>query len=327
MLHPQLGKHTVWLGSAGTGTSFGLLRSLRDQFGPSVTVVAADIFPAHLIAASQLADSFEQVPPSTDSSFVPEILLRLARHRVDTYVPILDDEILVAATLVEQKLLDGVHVIAPSVRAAEICFDKGKAAIWLTEQGLPTPQTELLRTMPWRSEGVVVKPRHGRGSIGVRTIETEGELDALRSSANGDILAQTRCRMPEVTIDAFRSRNGYGFRAVCRERLEVKAGVCTKARVFEDAQLTAMSKRVAEGLELFGTFCMQVMRAWDDHGWMITDINPRPGAGTRLTVAAGVDLLAAGFADLWGADPRPFIPSLSAEYFVVRQYAEYVLHP
>lgn len=323
----SLARHTVWLGAAGTGTSFGILRSLREQFGASVTVVAADIFPAHLIAASQAADIFEQVPLGTDPAFVPELLSQLARHRVDTYVPILDDEILLAAKLAQQGLLDGIQLIAPSVRAAQICFDKEQTARWLVEHGLPTPQTELLRSMPWHSEGVIVKPRCGRGSIGVHTVEHEAELDAMRLHAGDDMLAQTRCRTPEVTIDAFQSRNGYGFRAVCRERLEVKAGVCTKARVFEDAELTVMSRRVAEGLGLFGTFCMQVMRGWDDHGWVITDINPRPGAGTRLTVAAGVDLLAAGFADAWGADPRCFIPTLTAEHFVVRQYAEYVLYP
>lgn len=112
---------------------------------------------------------------------------------------------------------------------------------------------------------------------------------------------------------------------MCRERLEVKAGVSVKARVFDDPELSALAQKLGEELGLTGTFCFQVMRAPDAGGWAITDVNPRPGAGTRMTVAAGVDVLAAMMADAWGEDPGVFLGPLAGERFVTRQYTEYAV--
>lgn len=319
--HPP--HHTLWLGAAGTGTAFGILRSIHEQFPGTIRVIAADMFPRHLVASAMLADCFEQVPPVSEPSFPGALRGGLSRHGVDTYVPILDEEIWLAATLRDSGELTGIDVAAPPTAAAEICLDKQLAARWLADNGLPTPATAEIGDFPWRPEGVMVKPARGRGSVGVRLVESERELDALRAT-EPSLIAQQRCRAPEVTIDAVRA-NGT-FRAVCRERIEVKAGVCTKARVFDDQELAALAHAVANGLDLRGAFCMQVMRAWDDDArWQITDINPRPGAGTRLTVAAGVEILAAGLAALWGLDVAPFLPPLPRPTFVLRQYAEYVV--
>jgi predicted ATP-grasp superfamily ATP-dependent carboligase len=128
---------------------------------------------------------------------------------------------------------------------------------------------------------------------------------------------------PEITLDTFRGRDGRS-RTVCRERLEVKAGVCTKARLFEDEVLADLGRRVAEGLDIRGSFCMQMMQNPQSNGWEITDVNCRPGAGTRLSAAAGVDVLSAWFADRWGEDPARFLRPLSRECFVVRSYQEWV---
>jgi predicted ATP-grasp superfamily ATP-dependent carboligase len=129
---------------------------------------------------------------------------------------------------------------------------------------------------------------------------------------------------PEITIDAFRAADGAFFRCACRERVEVKAGVCTKARVHDDPELLALARAIADRLPLRGTFCVQVMR--DAAGaWRVTDINARPGAGTRLSAAVGLDFLCATLVDAWGGDARPLLPPLGRERWVVRAYVEYVM--
>jgi hypothetical protein len=101
--------------------------------------------------------------------------------------------------------------------------------------------------------------------------------------------------------------------------------VCTKARIFEDADLATLAGSVATQLDLAGSFCIQVMKRHEDYTWQITDINPRPGAGTRMTAAAGVDLTAAGMAEAFGEDPQPFLKPLEHTTHVVRTYEEWVL--
>jgi carbamoylphosphate synthase large subunit len=316
---------TLWLGAAGTAAAFGILRCVRERWSDRIRVVAGDIHPPHLVAASSLCDRYEQVPPFCDPGFRDFVLPRLHREGVDFYAPILDEEILLAAQWRDEGLLGRVRTVGLPLESARICFDKLAAFRWLREHGLPTPETELSPDARWAGRSMVAKPRRGRGSIGLQSVASAQDLERLRSDRN--LVLQPACRGPEVTIDGFRSSDGSCFRAVARARLEVKAGVCTKARVFEDAELSRLGREIADGFGLTGAFCFQVMRGPEHDGWLVTDINPRPGAGARLSAAAGVDTLAAMVADGLQLDVEldALMPPLPHETFVVRQYQEFVL--
>ncbi len=318
----QKAEHTLFVGAAGTGTAYGLCWSARQHFGDRIRIVVADTNPRHLVAASALSDAFEQLPPVASGEFPAALGAALRRHRVDTYQPILDEEIVLAAEMARDgRIPASVSVLAPSPEVAALCFDKFETARRLRAAGLPSPDTDLIADVAWREEGLVVKPRFGRGSLGVDFLKTVADLNAVRMRS--ELVAQEKCAPPELTIDTFRSRRGNLFRAICRERIEVKAGVCTKARVFEDEELSSMARHLCDALGLTGTICFQVMRR-SDGSWAITDVNPRPGAGTRMSAAAGVDVLLAALLDAWGDDPLPAIPRLTGERFVVRSFHENV---
>ncbi|MEA2332370.1 MAG: carbamoyl-phosphate synthase large subunit [Thermoleophilaceae bacterium] len=314
--------HTVWIGAAGTATGYGIARSLRTHWGDRVRLVTADINPAHLVAASELADAHVVVPPVAQADRLARALRDgFEAHGVDTYFPLLVAEIVLAAGLAEAL---GVSLVGPGAAAAALCADKLEAARWMEAHGIPAPPTVSAAEARWWPEGVVVKPRSGQGSHGVETIAAEAELGRARERGE-DAVAQRRCRPPEITVDAFASRDGALFRSVCRERLEVKAGVCTKARLFEDAELADVVRTIAGELGHAGVLCVQAMRGPD--GYEVTDLNPRPGAGTPMSALAGVDVTAAALADLWGEDPEPFLGRFEGEPFVVRRYEEILRYP
>jgi hypothetical protein len=149
----------------------------------------------------------------------------------------------------------------------------------------------------------------------------------LEPAIREQLIAQDLCQPPEITIDSFYDvETGIG-RAIARERLQTKDGVCTKAKVFEDPTFTEYARVIGEGLQQRGVICFQVMRLND--AWAITDLNLRSGAGTAMTCAAGADLLAAAFACRWNEDFRPFLGGEIAPegIFVTRQYAEFVMSP
>jgi len=316
-------RKVIWVGTAGTGAAYGIVLSIRAEFGDQYRLVASDINPAHLVATSALVDEYIQVPPVRDAAFSQLMLSRLGETKAALYVPILDEEIVWAAAQRDAgQLPHGLDVIAPPVWSAEICFDKLAAARWLESNGLPSPATSAIATTPWPGAACFVKPRFGRGSIGARLIRSDGEY-LLACASGEDLVVQELCNGPEITVDVFASPTR--VRAVARERLEVKSGVCTKARIFDDPELEALAMRLAHGLELRGVFCFQVMRSVAEGEWRVTDINPRSGAGTRLTVAVGVEILAAAIADRFGVDFSEMLPALDDEHFVVRQYTEHVL--
>ncbi len=295
--------------------------SLRRHWDSRVRVVVIDTNPARLVAASVLADACETIPPFSDPRAADAVRMVVALYNVDTYMPVFDSEVVLAARLhEEEELPKSVRVLAPSVASALICEDKLATHRWLTEQGIPSPYTcDLAAGAPpgaW-----FLKRRYGYGSRDARRIVFPGQ-DMLDPGERREYIVQERCSGPEVTLDVFSSLCEGLVRVLCRERLEVKEGVCTKARVFEDPELAALARKVAQGLQLDGSFCVQVMRRRDE--WVVTDINARPGGGTSMSAPLGIDFFAAAFAHAWGEDPWRFLRSLQGEAFVVRQYTDLV---
>jgi carbamoylphosphate synthase large subunit len=312
----------VLVTAAGSATALGLIEAAL-RLGAE-RVVAADIHPARLVAASCIAHAFEQVPGHADERFPGQLAEIIARHRVDTYVPVIDGEIALAAALRSRGALPGaLAVLAPAAHSAALCTDKLACGAWLQGCKLPAPLTVPLAAAHGLQLPLFAKPRRSFGSRGARHITRPEDLGEI-AAAGEEMVLQELLEPPEVTVDAFRDAGPALFRAVCRERIEVKAGVCTKARLFADPALEALARGVGEALCLEGTYCVQVMRHPGDGGWRITDVNARPGAGTAMSCAAGFDFLAATLLRAWGCGAAELLPPLAAERHVVRRFAEVV---
>lgn len=312
----------VLLTAAGTGTAFAAAAALRRHWADGVKIVAADTNPPHLVATALLADVSERLPLSSASDFVPALEGVIRKHAVDTYFPFIDSEIALAARMRDAgRLPEHVYVLAPSAGAAELTVDKLACSAWLCQRDIPSPRTALASD-PFDAERYFLKPRAGFGSHGAR-IANPGDLEKIPPEERFQWVIQDVCEGPETTIDCFLDPSTDFFRASCRERLETKAGVCTKARIHFDRQLEALSKRVGSELGLTGTYCIQVMK--HDGAWQVTDVNARPGAATAMSVAIGLDFFAASFARAWGQDYSRFFPLVAEEAFVTRQYCEFVM--
>lgn len=319
------GAQAVVIGAAGTASAFGVARTLRDHWPDEVKVIAVDINPRRLVATAAISHEYVQSPPVADPGYRDWLTRALGEAAADLYVPLLDEDIALAAELAEAgHLPNRTRVSAPSAASARICLDKLETFNWLRAHGIGACDTWAPPQAVWSGEDLVAKPREGVGSSGFRLLTSEEELEQVRDDDR--LVVQPRCGPPEITIDAHLSQTGETFRAVCRERLETKAGVSTKARVFESEELAAMAEGVARGLGLGGASCIQVMRDGSDE-WCVTDLNARPGGGSRMSTAAGVDILGASYAEILD---RPFdivdaLEPLSGDTFVVRQYNEYVV--
>jgi hypothetical protein len=83
-----------------------------------------------------------------------------------------------------------------------------------------------------------------------------------------------------------------------------------------------MARDLASSFELRGTFCFQVMM--QNEQMVLTDLNPRPGAGTSMSQAYGVDFFAANFALAWHEDFLTYLPDIDDTVYVTRQYIDLV---
>ena len=313
--------HTVLVGSAGTGTAFGAITALRRYWSGSLAIVSMDINPRHLVTASILSNSFEQVPLTASPEFSAALFRVIQDYRVDTYLPLLPDEVALAAKLLQAGSLPPCFsLLAGSADSSETAADKWLTAQWLARNGLNGPRTSLA-TGPFSAGKYFLKPRRGTGSRGARVVTATELAEAVRAQPYRWVV-QEICEGPEVTVDAFFDPDTGFCRAVGRERIEIKAGVSTKARLFVDERLQELSKELATELAFAGSFCFQVMRVNGD--WAVIDINLRPGAATAMCALTGNDFFAATFARAWRQNYTRFFQPFERDVFVTRQYAEFI---
>lgn len=311
-------EHIVLLGSAGVGTAYASAKALRKFY--NVRIISVDTNPSILVTTNLLSDNFFQVIPVDKIEFGDVISGIINDQKIDTYIPFIDNEIYKAALLFEnEKINKNIFLQVKDSSVAKLCMDKFETFNWLKLNGFPTPETLLVDENKNLKQGYILKPRSGYGS----KIQEIKKDCCLIFENHDDLIMQEHCQLPEVTIDVHYSCKYDYFAYCCRERLETKSGVCTKAKIFRDSYLGEMALKLAKKLGL-SSFCFQVMTLKNEY--VITDINPRLGAGTAMCSAVGLDFHGAMFANLWGENPEKFfINKLTKENYVTRQFCEFVM--
>jgi len=316
-------KKNILISAGGTATAWHLAKLVTEKFDSYFNLFVCDINPPHLIAASRLAQRFFQVPVVASPDYYSHLLRLFSEHKIDIFVPLIDaDDRRFASDTAEVAAL-GLRSTGASSGTSAVISDKRKLSVFLESHGFRTPRTVSEQQVANQPGGrFFIKPERGLGSKGARVAESE---EVLRALAQGKgLLVQEICREPEVTVEVF---NQGTVLTLCRERLETKAGVCTKARIYADATLHSLAERLCNALDMPLAFCFQVMRGADGE-FLITDVNPRLGAGTALSTAYGWSLASAALV-CWGDlpfDPRQFLKMSQGDKYVVRVYEEKVMN-
>lgn len=313
----------IAVGAAGSATGLSALRSLT-RWGKAVRCLACDTNPAHLVAAATEFE-FLQVSSAMSDDYAGTLANQLDQLGITAYYPIHDDEI--SAASAGRKAFDArnITLLAPPDEAICIVRDKLRMAGLLMSAGVPSPPTIRLDHVTWEDTPLHVKPRTGLGIHGATAVCDVADFAKLQRRDNADkMIAQPLVKGDEITIDAFCPTPGTVQAIACRQRIEVKAGVSTKARIFSDSAFFDLTAQVSAAIGLTGSFCYQV-RGTAREGWQVIDVNPRIGGGTAMSVAVGLDFPVAHAAYFLGYDTSEcFETLLKEDVFVTRSYREHV---
>ena len=139
----------------------------------------------------------------------------------------------------------------PTRESIEACLDKLHFADLMVDVHVPVPATELganLQSVAWDAVPGpwVVKPRFGRGSRDVYTVDEITEL-AWACRRVTDPIVQTRVAGREFTVDLLTDRKGALVGAVPRWRVETKAGISTKGMTFVNNAVVSIAARAHAG--------------------------------------------------------------------------------
>ena len=315
-------KKNILIGAGGTATAWHLASLVCQKFATSFNLFVCDINPPYLIPAARLAQRFFQVPRIDRPEYHSHMLALLAEHSIDIFVPLIDADVHGFPTDSAELTKLGVRSTGIPSSTSTAIGNKRNMSAFLEKHGFLVPKTVSLdevANQPGRR--FFAKPERGFGSRGARIAEAQEVLHAV--AREPDLLIQELCHEPEVTVEVF---NNGTVLSLCRERLESKAGVCTKARIFSDNALHSLAVRLCAVLDLPIAFCFQVMTGAEDK-FVITDINPRLGAGTALSTAYGWSLASAALV-CWGNlshDPLDFLKTFPCDKHVVRVYQEILM--
>jgi carbamoyl-phosphate synthase large subunit len=242
-------------------------------------------------AGGALAHAAVTVPRADHPRFLDALLGIAVAHQVDALISTVAEE-LPALTAGSARLgVAGVATWLPKMEAVDLCCDKAAFAERLAEAGVAHPPTA---TDPIAVDGIpgpwIVKPRTGRGSRGVRALDSEREVAEALATDPG-LIVQSRLAGQEFTADALVDRNGQVLTVVPRWREETKAGISVKGTTFDSTDVTALVADALEAVDLTGPANVQGFVA-DDGTVTVVEINPRFSGGLPLTLAAGADVVA-----------------------------------
>lgn len=304
--------YKVIVSASGTGNGFAYCEAIIKNF-KNVELICIDINPSILNASSVFCDHYYKVPEISNSCYLSKLEDIIELHQPDIYIALVDVEFSVVAKLCK---LNNVKLIG--LKSPKLLSDKYLYLSLLSEEEVNSPHmSELVGNIYWEQESYIQKPRLGFGSIGTNVIQKEKLIDK-----DGYFYQEYICGQ-EVTVDCFFDTSIDYFKSITRDRLETKLGVTTKSRVYFNAVLNGICKKIMAKLELDGGACIQFMES--ERGWLVIDVNPRLGAGSKISAASGNDFFSATLAYHFNLDYKKFFKNIgSSEIYVVRQYQEIV---
>ena len=235
------------------------------------------------------ADHRRIVPRGAAPEFVDTVLDMCRDDGVTVLVPTVDVELEGLVARRTEFAAHGIQIAAPSAETLASTLDKHALAL-ACAGALRVPATELLDAdgvaAPWDFP-VIVKPRRGAGSRGVRLVDDRDELEDIGTGS--DLIIQEHLPGAEYSVDVLAGTDGHVIAAVPRTRERVDSGVSIAGRTVRNAELVETAAAAARAVGLVGVANVQLRRDKDGRPALL-EINPRFPGAMPLTIAAGVDM-------------------------------------
>ena len=275
----------VLVTGVGGPAGVAVLRSLLRRSDVEVFAGDMDGWASGLYLVA--ADRRRILEPGLSPAFVDGIRSLCAKDKIDVVISTVDVELPPLAA--RRDDLAGAVLAAPSLATLDVTLDKWELARRCAPL-LRVPVTRLLNedgiSLNWTFP-VIVKPRRGAGSRGVRLVPDRAALEAI--GPDESLIIQENLPGEEYSVDVLSIGDGTVVAAVPRTRTRVDSGVSIAGRTVHDDGLESTAAAVARAIGLRGVANVQLRR--DTEGVpALLEVNPRFPGALPLTIAAGVDM-------------------------------------
>lgn len=238
------------------------------------------IYPDLKIFEAPLAKSIEY------REFILDLILS---NKIDTYIPLIDEEILTALNLAEE--IEELSVLAPKHSFSKLCLNKYELMKVFKKLGISDINTitgnESINLL---NPPYFIKPVIGRGSRGTQLLETEEQLQyylKFKKEKLDELLIQECCKGTEYTVGAVVNKKNE-ILSIGTRRIIVKRGITISAVTENNEQINEKIIEIVHKLEPCGPFNVQL---FIDHEGQIKifEINPRFSTTSIMSYEAGVN--------------------------------------
>lgn len=225
--------------------------------------------------AFKYADEKVVSPLIYDPDYIPFLLNYCESNEIDIVISLFDIDLLVLAKHKEMFEKMGIKVIVSDPEVIEVCNDKWKTYMFLTNNGFHAPRSflnvdEVIKKVASKElkYPIVVKPRYGCGSISVAIAYDEEDLLYLTKKANRDIMNsylkyesvvtekkviyQEFLRGQEYGADIINDLHGNTQNVIVRKKIAMRSGETDIAQLVDEPvikntlfQLGKLTKHIA----------------------------------------------------------------------------------
>lgn len=272
-------------------------------------VLAVDCDPT--APALYHADWFEIVPRIDHPDYLSTIITLCAKYKIDGILSLIDPELAILANHREELERNGVRLIQSNKPVIDICFDKFKTHQFLKEHQMPTIPTyvdyekvyEGIKTGELTFP-VIVKPKNGSASTGVKKLEHLGEMEEFLS-CHEDYIVQPFMSGNEYCVECYIDlQTGDVTRFFSKRKFNMRAGETDKSVVVKDAHLEALTYSLIQSLKPSGPIDIDFFKT--EEGYVISEINPRFGGGYPYAYAMGQNFIVDIIHNLRGESNPPY---------------------
>lgn len=268
-----------------------LIKYFREACGDSGKIFAADC--SGYSPALYDAEGYFLIPEAGDTNYVNELIKLCEANDIDGVVSLSDIELPILAKHKSRFSEKGIQVIISDPEVIDICYDKYKTFLFLKEKGFSAPKTFVSpeEAIAEIEKGglefpVLVKPRKGSASIGIKTVSSVPELHNEFGNRN-DAIIQEFILGDEYGIDVFGNSDLRPVAVFAKKKIKMRAGETDKAISIYDEKMMQIASDLANRLGLYGPADIDAFKRDDEY--IIMEINPRFGGGYPLSHAIGAD--------------------------------------
>lgn len=267
---------------------------------------------SNISPAFQVADHSVVSPLIYDKDYIPFLLDYCIKNDIRAIIPLFDLDLPILSKNKLKFEKENIRIIVSDPNIVDICNDKWKTYLFLSQNGFNTPKTflsidETLSALKGKliKYPVIVKPRWGMGSISVYEAENEAEIRIFyevtkrnisktylkyESSENLKqcVILQEKLEGTEYGLDIINNLKGEYQTTICKHKFAMRSGETDCAITIDSACLLNLGSNLSKSLHHIGNLDCDVFLL-DDKPYIL-EMNARFGGGYPFSHMAGVNL-------------------------------------